>query len=187
MSLKLLKRDVQKKLEQEINDLKSENAKEKQFLSNKMSQLEFEKSEMEVREKNLRASLVQIKEDKEKFEQELRAEWQAEKEANSRIMETLKDKLSKAEEDIKEAERKIYLNNSEFEKQKALLTQKADYYEKTLRELSEKEQTLVNEVKTSQKEHLSHLKENSQRYETLTKNLQNKVDQLEEKVSELEV
>lgn len=178
---------MQKKLEQEIADLKNDNSKEKQYLMSKISELEYQKSEIDVREKNLRESLSQIKQDKEAFEIELRSEWQKEKEATTKAMEELKAKLQQAEENIKEAERKIYLNNSEFEKEKALLKQKADYYEKSLEELSRKEKDLSTEVKNTQKEHLSTLKENSSKYESLTKNLQSKLDQVQERMAELEV
>lgn len=174
-------------MEQDINELKSENAKEKQFLNSKISQLEYERTEMEVREKNLQTALNQLKSDKEDFERELRTEWQNEKQATTRALEELRAKLAKAEEDIKEAERKIYLNNSEFEKQKALLEQKVNYYERSLNEMSSKEKNLSEEIKASQREHFSTLKENSQKYESLTKTLQAKVDQYQERISELEV
>jgi len=178
---------MQKKLEQEINELKNENIKEKNFLLAKISQLEFQKSEVEIREKDMKESLMQIKDEKERFEKELRNEWQVEKEANKKTIEELKNKLFQAEENIKETERKIYLNNSEFEKEKALLIQKAEYYEKSLDELSLKEKNLSTEVKNSQKEHLTTLKENSLKYENLVKGLQSKIDQFQERISELEV
>jgi len=104
----------------------------------------------------------------------------------SKTVEGFKNKLSQAEESMKEAERKMFLSNSEFEKEKALLKQKADYYEKSLEELSPKEKDLSSQVKNSQKEHLSNLKENSQKYENLTKSLQATIDQLQERLSELE-
>ena len=183
---KLISQDMQKKLEQEITDLKNDNSREKQFLMTKISELEFQKSEIEIREKNIHSSLAQIKEDKGKFEVELRNEWQAEKEATAKVLEELRTKLTQAEENIKETERRIYLNNSEFEKEKALLKQRADYYEKSLEELSKKEKDLSTEVKNSQKEHFSTLRENSVKYENLTKALQSTIDQLQDRVSELE-
>jgi len=181
-----LLRDIQKKLDQEINDLKTENSKEKQLLSSRISQLEFEKSEAEIKERDMRETFAQIKEEKEKFEKELRGEWQSEKDAMSKTVEDLKNKLLQAEESMKEAERKMFLSNSEYEKEKALLKQKADYYEKSLEELSSKEKDLSTQVKNSQKEHLSNLKENSIKHENLTKSLQATIDQLQERLSELE-
>jgi len=178
---------MQKKLEQEINELKNDNSKEKQFLLSKVSQLEYERSELEIRENNLKESLNQIKEDKEKFEKELRSDWQAEKEANQKTIEELKSKLLQTEESFKETERRIYLNNSEHEKQQALLQQKVLFYEKSLEELTKKEKDLSAEIKNSKKDHFSQIRENSAKYETLNKTLHAKVDQLEEKVSELDV
>lgn len=178
---------MQKKLEQEINDLKNDNSKEKQYLLSKVSQLEYERSELEIREKNLKETLNQIKEDKENFEKELRVEWQAEKEASHKMIEELKAKVLQTEEALKETERKIYLNDSEHEKQKALLQQKIEYYEKTLDEMSKKEKELSTEMKTSKKDHLNHIRENSAKFESLNKTLHAKVVQLEENICELEV
>lgn len=178
---------MQKKLEQEITDLKNDNSKEKQFLITKVSQLEYERSELEIREKNLKETVHQIREDKEAFESELRNEWQAEKDANQKVIQELRSKLLQAEEAIKETERQIYLNNSEHEKQKALLEQRAQHYEKTLEELSKKEKDLSAEMKTSKKEHLNQIRENSSKFESLNKTLHAKVDQLQERIAELEV
>jgi len=180
-------RDVQKKLEQEINELKNDNSKEKQYLLSKISQLECERSELEIKERNIREALELVKEERNKFETELRAEWQAEKEANQKLIDELQNKLLQNEENLKEVERRIYLNDSENEKEKALLQQKIVYYEKSLEELTKKEKELTLELKNAKKEHLNQLRENSVKYETLNKTLQLKVDQLQEKVAELEV
>lgn len=184
---RMISQDMQKKLEQEINELKNDNSKEKQFLMSKVSQLEYERSELEIRENNLKDSLNQIKEDKEKFEKELRSEWQAEKEANQKIIEELRTRLLQQEENMKESERKIYLNDSEYEKQQALLHQKIQYYEKSLEELSKKEKDLSTEIKNSKKDHLNQIRENSSKFETQNKALHTKVDQLEERIAELDV
>ena len=178
---------MQKKLEQEINDLKNDNSKEKQFLITKVSQLEYERSELEIRENNLKEAINQVKEGKEALESELRSEWQAEKEVNQRVIQDLRSKLLQAEEAIKEAERKVYLNNSEQEKQKALLEQRAQHYERSLEELVKKEKDLSAEMKTSKKEHLNQIRENSSKFEAINKTLHAKVDQLQERISELEV
>lgn len=52
-------------------------------------------------------------------------------------------------------ERRVYLNGSETEKEKALLSQKLQYYEKSLEELNKKEKELSTELKNSKKDHLN--------------------------------
>jgi len=126
--------DVQKKLELEINELRNDNSKEKQYLLSKISQLECERSELEIKEKNIKEALEQIKEDRNQLETDLRNEWQSEREHNQNQLNEMQAKLLQNEEALKEMETKIYLNNSEHEKEKALLSQKVEYYEKTLEE-----------------------------------------------------
>jgi hypothetical protein len=85
-------------------------------------------------------------------------------------------KLIQSEENFKELEKKIYLTGSESEKERALLMQKIQYYEKTIEELTKKEKELTIEVKNSKKEHVSQLRENGLKYEQMNKSLQVKVD-----------
>jgi hypothetical protein len=60
-----------------------------------------------------------------------------------------------AEEGLKEMERRVYLNGSETEKEKALFLQKIQYYEKSLEELQKKEKELSAELKNCKKDHLN--------------------------------
>jgi len=48
---------------------------------------------------------------------------------------------------------------SEFEKQKALLDQKLEFYEKSLEEAQKKEKELSSEVKNQKREHFSSMKD----------------------------
>jgi hypothetical protein len=167
--------------------LKTDNSKEKQYLLSKISQLEGERSELEIKERNIREALDIVKEERNRFENELRAEWQAEKESTQKIIDELQTKLLQTEENLKEVERRVYLNDSENEKERALLQQKIQYYEKSLEELTKKEKELTLELKNAKKDHLNQVRENSIKYEAMNKTLQVKVDQLQEKMAELEV
>lgn len=182
-----LYRDAKRKLEQEINELKNDNSKEKQYLFTKISELEYEKSELEAKEKNLKASLGQLKEFKERSETELKKEWLTEKSQATRTIEDLKLKLDQAEDNLKEMERRIFLNDSEHEKQKALLNQKVQHLETLLEQTSNKEKELQNEVKNLKKDHLSQLRESSVKHETLNKDFHSKLEQHQQRVTELEV
>jgi hypothetical protein len=56
--------------------------------------------------------------------------------------------MAQAEENNKDLERNTLFGNSEFEKEKALLTQRITYFEKSLEESGKKEKDLLNEIKT---------------------------------------
>lgn len=153
----------------------------------KISELEYEKSELEVREKNMKTSLNQLRDSKEQSETELRKEWQTEKALAHRMAEDYKAKMEQAEENLKEMERRIYLNDSEQDKQKALLKQKIEHYENMIDQNATKEKELMAEIKNLKKEHLSQVRESSTKYDSLNRTLQTKLEEYEQRISELEV
>lgn len=182
-----MNRDARKKLEQELNEMRNGNSKEKQYLLSKISELEYEKSELEVKEKNMKTSLNQLRDFKEQSENEMRKEWQTEKALAQRMAEDYKAKMEQAEENLKEMERRIYLNDSEQDKQKALLKQKIEHYENMIDQNSAKEKEMMAEIKTLKKEHLSQARESSTKYDSLNRSLQAKLEEYEQKINELEV
>jgi hypothetical protein len=183
---KAISQDVQVKLEAEILEMKQDGSKEKNFMMQKLSQLETEKSELEVKEQNLRETMTQLKNHSSKFESEIRAELIHEKEVSQRTIEELKTKLNQSEEGLKEFERRCFVNDSEHQKEKALLSQKIQYFEKTVEDLSKKEKELSQEVKNTKKDHISQIKEASTKHDGASKALLVRVDELSEKVTELE-
>lgn len=78
----------------------------------------------------------------------------------------LKEKLVTAEEFNKDLERHTLFGNSEFEKDRALLQQKIQFFEKLVAEMNQKEAEYQNEIKNLRKEHAQQQKE-----------LQHKLDQ----------
>lgn len=130
---------MQKKLQEDIDELKGESAKERNHLMTKISQLETEKVELNAREKSFEEEIAKLKKDKLAFEDELRLEMASEKEAFQAKIEELKNKLIQSEEQSKEVERNSFLAKSEFDKEKALLAQKVSFYEKSLEEATKRE------------------------------------------------
>ena len=161
--------------------------KEKQTYSAKLAQLEYEKSELELKEKSLKNSLSQWKELKENEELELKKELQTEKGIAQRSVQEYKDKFTQAEESLKEMERKLYLSNSEHDKQMALLKQRLEYFENLTEQSTSKEKDLALEIKNLKKEHLNQMKESSNKYEELNKEFRTKFDQQLQKILDLEV
>jgi len=84
-------------------------------------------------------------------------------------------------------ERKIFMNNSEQDKQKALLKQRLEYFESLSEQSSNKEKELLAEIKNLKKEHLNNMKENSAKYDELNKEFRIKFDQQLQKILDLEV
>ena len=179
--------DVKKKLEEEIKNMKDETSKEKQNFVQRISQLESEKGDLVAQEQNFKASLEQLKEAREKTEIELRQELQNEKALNQRSLDEYKSKVNQNEDSIKEMERRIFMNDSEQEKQKALLKQRCEHFESLCEQISNREKDLIHEIKLLRSEHLNQIREASVRAESIQKDLQNKLDQHTQKIIELEV
>ena len=94
---------------------------------------------MDAREKRVNEEIANLKREKAQFEDELRSEMAYEKESFLAKIESLKNRLIQGEETVKEVERKAFLSKSEFDKEKALLTQKVTFLEKSLEEVSKRE------------------------------------------------
>jgi len=181
-----LMQEIKQKSEEEMKNMKNETLKEKQNFLQKISQLESEKMDLTVQEQNFKASIEQLKEMKEKTEIELRQELQSEKAANHRSLEEYKNKVNQNDDSIKEMERRIFMNDSEQEKQKALLKQRCEHFENLCEQISNREKELIVEIKTMKKEHLNLTREASFRADAIQKELQNKLDQQTQKLIELE-
>lgn len=65
-------------------------------------------------------------------------------------------------------------DESEREKQKALLEQRIEFYEKQLEDANKREKELNNELKTQKREHLNSQKDNQKTYEQQIKDLTKK-------------
>lgn len=87
----------------------------------------------------MQEEIAKINSERSKFEDDLRKEMTAEKEALLVMIEELKGKIITNEEALKENDRKAYIIESEFEKERALLQQKIQYYEKLIEEMNRKE------------------------------------------------
>lgn len=183
---KTISNELTKKLEQEIKENKEDNLKEKNNLLTKVAQLQSEKTDLELREQNLKETVAEINGEKEKLERTFKQELQNEKAELQRVLQEYKSKLTSNEENLKEIERQNLFTQSENEKEKCLLLQKIAYLEKNLEEINKKEKDQANEIKSTKKDHITQMKEISGKYETLTKTQQIKINELQEKLLELE-
>jgi hypothetical protein len=81
------------------------------------------------------------------------------KREQARLLEEAKNKIYQSEEQQKEIHRQRMAAESEYDKQKALLEQKLEFYEKSLEDAQKKEKELSTEVKNQKREHFSSVKE----------------------------
>ena len=91
------------------------------------------------------------------------------------------------DDQIKDVQRNVKQNQSEFDKQKALLEQKVQYLEEVLKEKTDREKESSTEWKSQKAELSLEIKAVSSKYEADIKLLMKQFDEEKEKVSELEV
>jgi hypothetical protein len=133
---KTISGELNKKLEREVKENKEDMMREKNSLLQKLSKLEAEKAELEIREQTMRDTVASLKNEREKEERQFKNEIQNERSEAQRQNQELRNKALNFEERLREVERQALLKESENDKEKALLTQKITYLEKSLDEVS---------------------------------------------------
>ena len=98
----------------------------------------------------------------------------------ARQIEEYKNKVHQSEENSKEIQRQQISAQSEHDKQKALLEQKLEFFEKQLEEAQRKEKEASLEAKNMKREHLSSAKDLQKQYEQQMKELKEKMDSYSE-------
>jgi hypothetical protein len=82
--------------------------------------------------------------------------------------------------------RQVMATESEYDKQKALLEQKIEFFEKNLEEAQRKEKELALELKSQKRDHFTVSKEASGKFEQQIKDLNKKCEEQAEKLFEQE-
>ncbi len=136
---KTLAFEMQRKLEDELKEKREETDKEKRGVKEKLSLLESQKVQAEMKENLLREQVNDLRVEKENLEKKLKEETSSYREENDRMIYELRTKCLSYEENMKKGQRDNILLLSEFEKEKALLLQKIQHMEKSLEEFNKKE------------------------------------------------
>jgi len=174
---KSLNSESTNKHELRIQELKSDLIKCKEEMDTKIRALENEKAQLNAKEQSMRESLNDLKKEKETSEKEWKTRVQNERNETNRIVEEYKNRMYSSEETAKEAQRRMIANESENDKQKALLEQKVGFMENTIETLKQKEKENLNEIKNQKKDLLNSMKDNSQKYEEKIQVLNKKLEQ----------
>ena len=92
-----------------------------------------------AKEQLLQEQMNSVLAEKNSLEKEASQRVASEKETAERLVEQFKTKMVSCEESEREMQRRVMSSESEFEKQKALLEQKIEFLETTLKQSQEKE------------------------------------------------
>lgn len=126
-------------LNAEITEIKQQSKKHQEILNKNLENLHKEKSELEIKEQIMLENISDLKLENQKLDQELKDNQHQEKLDHQKALNDLKIQQNFSEEKAKELERQMILQNSEFEKERALLDQKIKYFEKYQEEQSQKD------------------------------------------------
>lgn len=181
---KSLNSETVSKLEERVQELKSDLIKCKEENDVKIRSLENEKAQLSAKEQSMRDSYNELKKEKEISEKEWKGRLQSERTENNRSIEEYKSRMYASEEAAKEAQRRMSANESEFEKQRALQAQKLEFSENNLESYKQKEKEYQSEIKNQRKELISSIKESSQKYEDKIILLNKKIETLTEESNE---
>ena len=145
----------------QINDLQEELNHMKEILA-------ISEKEKEIATNNFNNQITRLKDD---FDRKIK---QAELNTNDN------------EEKQKEAERKYITIKAEFDKEKALLSQKVEHLTRQIEDYSKREKEIKQEVNSQLKEQSIAYKDKSEKYEMTIKGLNEENDELKEKMVDLE-
>eukprot|EP00357_Protocruzia_adherens_P021897 CAMPEP_0115015452 /NCGR_PEP_ID=MMETSP0216-20121206/26784_1 /TAXON_ID=223996 /ORGANISM="Protocruzia adherens, Strain Boccale" /LENGTH=1622 /DNA_ID=CAMNT_0002385589 /DNA_START=185 /DNA_END=5053 /DNA_ORIENTATION=+ len=175
-----------RKLESNIKENKDEMIQERESLFKKVSAAENERTKLTVELEDVRDQLDDVSRAKEELERDTVENLQKEKAEFTKKLNESRNKVVLSEEKVKEMERNMISQQSEHEKELALLNQKIEYLEKSLDDFGKREKDYMSEIRNVKKDNSSTVKEIHQRYEGQITNYQKKSEYTQEKLSEME-
>ena len=174
------------RMTKEIDELKEESIRVSYSYLSKIRMLENQKAELLAREQGLRENVASLIKDKDFSEKSLKEKIDLEKKQFQKASKELNDKLNEKENKVLELGNSITLMKSEYDKEKALLTQKVGFIEKQLEDTKKKEKEYCNELKQIKNESTTTLKDANSKYETIIRELNLKINSLLERISDLD-
>lgn len=173
-------------LEKDITKLKEDATKDKDNLSRSLTLAESERARLAALEQSLRTQIETIKNDRDRVEKDLRESAANTREELQNELEDTRKQLWDQEERTKALQDQVYGAEGQSKQDKALLEQKVQFLEASLKDMKDSEQTTAMELQTYKKEQTVALKELQNRYEAQVKGLQAKVDGYSETNTDLE-
>lgn len=173
-------------LSKEITDIKTDYAQYRNSSQRTIAALENEKTELTVINSTLSTQLQIARADNERLEKENRETIKALKQEHSAQIQEANRRISGLEESLKEADQRLVQFDSDHQQEIALISQKASFLEKSLEELSHRENALFAELTDQKKQHSATLKETVTKHEESLIKYQRQVMSETDRCAELE-
>jgi len=177
---------IAEKFINEINDIKQQGDSELKKKVNEISLLKNENLEFKEQVEQLNETNSILSKDKQIIERSLNDKNNLLKEDYDGKIYDLIQKLNISLEKQKETERKLVTYQCDFDREKALLEQKIDYYNKQMEDMGKREKGSAQELKSQLKEQGLAMKDMTNKFESQIKILSLKNEELNEKILELD-
>lgn len=178
--------EYKSKFEKESKELKDELYKEKSQSSSKLNSLEKLKTEAELREEDLKKILKELRENKEKYELDMKQKFNDEQRKFQQQFNELKTKFLNVEEELTNTKKSSVMRDSGLEKTNALLSQKITNIERSLTEANSREKDWESKYLVLKEESSYQIKEITGKFEGKNKNLTFTINELSEKLMDYE-
>ena len=178
--------ELNNKYTQEINENRVYFEKDINKKNNQIENLKGENVEFKVQINKLKESIALLQKDNDQITTNLNEKLSRVKEDYERRLVEMTNKTIFSEEKQKEAERRSLTIQCEAEKQKVLLEQRIEHFQKQIDDYSKREKDSVHELRSQIKEQQQAIKDNVSKYETQIKNLSQMNEQLKERCIDLE-
>lgn len=129
-------------IQRQLSDLRTQLATEKNSYIARISKLESSLSEKQLTENTLNDTIEQLTHEKETLDKDYKEKLSNEILGSQRQIEALKEALEKAENKSSESERKQKSKDSDYEREKALMSQKITQYESKIADLTKREKVI---------------------------------------------
>lgn len=177
---------IQKKLEEQIAETESESRRSREGFAERLAEMERALAEKTDGESRWKREKEDIQVRLEARETELAQVNRKYQEENDKARYESRINTIGYDEMLRNVEREHLLKLGEFEKEKALLTQRVLFLERSNEELVKKDKDSANELRTTRKDFNTQLKEATNKYEHIIKANTNKTNELQERLIELE-
>lgn len=185
--------DVCFRNEEEIKKIKNEYDEQIQSSSNELTKRDNEIESLKTKNKQLsqdigdkNSEILTLNQERSNTIYNINNKYDKEIEDLKKQLKDANFKLAVADEKVKEIEREKITYTSEFDKQKLLLKQEIEYYQKQNEELKNAEIGSNKEMKSYIKEHQMALKDANAKYETKAREFNKKIEKLNEEILALQ-
>ena len=178
--------ELNNKYTQEINESKQYFEKDINKKNSQIESLKGENIEFKVQINKLKEKTALLQKDNDQVTTNLNDKISRIKEEYERKLSEFSNKVNFSEEKQKESERRSLTIQCEAEKQKVLLEQRIEHFQKQIDDYSKREKESVHELRSQIKEQQQAIKDNVNKYENQIKSLSQMSEQLKERCIDLE-